>query len=617
VARELKGLVRCCKDVLGTSKNGLLGSLVDVVALLAMQLRQKSGADSDGDGPRQQAKEALALLEDGEAALVLCQFVSERPQLADGLIRFMVPELTLAPTKALERRFVGTIQLFDDDEGLGIIECHELGESLGCPDVALTRSQLGTFRVGDSVSFAALLDEECRPQAFDLLGHSPEVPVAEAAPPRQMTKTVEAPKTVPPRSAPRVVPKLIKTEARAVVAPVPAAVVKIPPVPPPAVAVAAGAAAPASAAEVPGVTDQRFIGTVVSFNQGANFGFIHCPDLRDLYQKDVWVHREQLGQFSVGDEVSFGVLINKDGFPQAKEVFSAIADNLADAHQFLAEVPGVTDRRFVGTILSFFEQQNFGFIQCTELRDLYQKDVWVHRDQLGPFAPGHLVSFSVLINKNGYPQATDLENAARAETSPAQSAAPAPPSAADVPGVTDRRFSGTVVSYNPVNNFGFIQCQDLRELYQKDVWVHRDQLGGFSVGDSVTFSVLINKNGYPQAKDLLPPRPEPSRPAPASALDVPGITDQRFNGTIVHFSPAQNFGFISCAELRTVYQKDVWVHGEQIGHFKVGDPVLFSVLLNKDGHPQAKDLSPPDEVPRNRRRLPLVSNPSAKRAREA
>jgi len=80
---------------------------------------------------------------------------------------------------------------------------------------------------------------------------------------------------------------------------------------------------------------------------------------------------------------------------------------------------------------------------------------------------------------------------------------PTPKTSCDRPGITDRRFAGRVLCFDPEKNFGFIACSELRDFFDKDVWVHNEQLHGFLVGQLVTFTVVINRHGHPQAVNLM------------------------------------------------------------------------------------------------------------------
>jgi len=80
---------------------------------------------------------------------------------------------------------------------------------------------------------------------------------------------------------------------------------------------------------------------------------------------------------------------------------------------------------------------------------------------------------------------------------------PTPKTSCDRAGITDRRFAGRVLCFDPEKNFGFISCSELREVFAKDMWVHKEQLHGFLIDQLVTFTVVINKRGHPQAVDLV------------------------------------------------------------------------------------------------------------------
>ena len=50
--------------------------------------------------------------------------------------------------------------------------------------------------------------------------------------------------------------------------------------------------------------------------------------------------------------------------------------------------------------------------------------------------------------------------------------------------------------------FGFIDCPELFDAYGRDTWLHFAQLQHFQPGDSVEFTMTLNKDGHPQAIDL-------------------------------------------------------------------------------------------------------------------
>eukprot|EP00927_Polykrikos_kofoidii_P063812 TRINITY_DN5871_c0_g2_i1.p1 TRINITY_DN5871_c0_g2~~TRINITY_DN5871_c0_g2_i1.p1 ORF type:complete len:326 (-),score=55.65 TRINITY_DN5871_c0_g2_i1:102-1079(-) len=73
-------------------------------------------------------------------------------------------------------------------------------------------------------------------------------------------------------------------------------------------------------------------------------------------------------------------------------------------------VPGLSDRRFEGMVAHFNPEKSYGFIRCDELRQsrFIEKDIFVHVRQLLNYRTGDRVSFTVSLNRQNKPQATDL-----------------------------------------------------------------------------------------------------------------------------------------------------------------------------------------------------------------
>jgi len=84
-----------------------------------------------------------------------------------------------------------------------------------------------------------------------------------------------------------------------------------------------------------------------------------------------------------------------------------------------------------------------------------------------------------------------------------------PRTSKELPGVTDRRFAGRIVSYKEEEGYGFISCPELYPRFRRDIFLHKLQIRSFGVGAPVSFGVFLNKNGQPQAKDLMTPAPLP------------------------------------------------------------------------------------------------------------
>lgn len=80
--------------------------------------------------------------------------------------------------------------------------------------------------------------------------------------------------------------------------------------------------------------------------------------------------------------------------------------------------------------------------------------------------------------------------------------------------------AGTVKSFNAGRGFGFIECKALYDQYGRDVFIHRDHLGGSEVGDRVTFRVEVVR-GQPQARRVAQSSAGPSPSSPSDRQWVP------------------------------------------------------------------------------------------------
>eukprot|EP00435_Cladocopium_sp_Y103_P043530 s1410_g12.t1 len=314
------------------------------------------------------------------------------------------------------------------------------------------------------------------------------------------------------------------------------------------------------------------------------YSFIRSREATEAFGMDVFLHSSQKGDFNLNDQVCFAVLLNKDGKPQAFDLTKPTETDIArwghvtsvtpvtqPAKTVEAWVPasdtweepqkglnegkiqtGAGDGRYTGTI-SAFKPSLYGFIKCPELFAQTQHDVWVHHKQIQDFKVGDMVTFTAITNKNGQPQAIDLQAAVAAAATvqgqvvPARAPAPraaqtvppreppkqvpprhgyaatakpagAPqatpigarkrpaqdysPPEADPTTLVGTRQWGTITAWRPGGKYGFLKCEETFAVFHKDCWVHHQQMGGFNEGDTVSFTVVMNKEGNPQAVDL-------------------------------------------------------------------------------------------------------------------
>jgi len=72
------------------------------------------------------------------------------------------------------------------------------------------------------------------------------------------------------------------------------------------------------------------------------------------------------------------------------------------------------------------------------------------------------------------------------------------------PQIPPGKYSGRIKSFNSEKGFGFIECPQTYAQYNRDVFLHKAHIGDLSVGAMVTFACEVNKQGWPQAKDVAP-----------------------------------------------------------------------------------------------------------------
>ncbi|CAE8586252.1 unnamed protein product, partial [Polarella glacialis] len=75
----------------------------------------------------------LQSLDDNTLAAIMSAMLTGKPELAPALVSLAIPDLTYAPSKALEeRRCTGHIKKTSMGMGMGSIDCPELSSVFGC-----------------------------------------------------------------------------------------------------------------------------------------------------------------------------------------------------------------------------------------------------------------------------------------------------------------------------------------------------------------------------------------------------------------------------------------------------------------------------------------------------
>jgi len=154
---------------------------------------------------------------------------------------------------------------------------------------------------------------------------------------------------------------------------------------------------------------------------------------------------------------------------------------------------------FFGIIKSYNPEKGFGFIACDALKERHNGDVYLHQRHVCEFQVGAEVKFQAYLHQ-GRLQGRDLQDATG--QAPPQQGQFKPVVQAASGGEELGNFVGTIRTYNIEKGFGFIESADLKaQGYEMDAFLHKDFIGGFNVGDMVSFSAYL-KDSKLRARDL-------------------------------------------------------------------------------------------------------------------
>eukprot|EP00929_Paragymnodinium_shiwhaense_P117875 TRINITY_DN8933_c0_g1_i2.p1 TRINITY_DN8933_c0_g1~~TRINITY_DN8933_c0_g1_i2.p1 ORF type:complete len:415 (+),score=60.17 TRINITY_DN8933_c0_g1_i2:70-1245(+) len=116
---------------------------------------------------------------------IITSCLNSRPQLAFAICSFAIPDLTFAPTKAVnEKRYTGTLTSWNAKTDCGRIACPEVS-AIFEDDIVIRSDQYAGQPLGSVLNFAVLLNRSRKPQAFDVsvVGGAPPAVFLQAPPP--------------------------------------------------------------------------------------------------------------------------------------------------------------------------------------------------------------------------------------------------------------------------------------------------------------------------------------------------------------------------------------------------------------------------------------------------
>jgi len=343
--------------------------------------------------------------------------------------------------------------------------------------------------------------------------------------------------------------------------------------------------------------EQRAVGPIKFFNSQKGYGFIECPEVREAFGHDVYLHQAQIGPFEQGSEVSFAVLLSKDRKPQAFDLAPARKDmDVRSLWQTSAKGSGKGSDWMPLAVAAqrggssgqkgqrgHVKGKGGGGRKGPSLHDL------AHRQECNGWRSGGQ-------GKDYYSASSDNFHGGPSRNSDSHG----------------HNSWGAADSQDSYSSRGGTRGDSDRSSWEgagyagKDSWDARGDAWSSSGAGGGWSS---DHGGWRASHDARKSNGK-SRDSSQGAEQVLDITNRRFEGVVKSFKAQSGFGFITCTELQGQYSNDVFVHHTQLYDFKEGDHVAFTVHLNKEGKPQAYDLSakrplgphgeppPPPKLPR-------------------
>jgi cold shock CspA family protein len=273
----------------------------------------------------------------------------------------------------------------------------------------------------------------------------------------------------------------------------------------------------------------------------------------------------------------------------------------------------MTGGREKGVIKSLSREKGFGFIDCAELREVFQSDVFLHIKQAQEYAVGQAVTFAVMLNKDNRPQAYDLiadhdsmMGKGKGETWNTSAVAS---SGGDAWNACSGGDAWNACSKGK-GNYG---C-GVGDAWSGEAWAGDSWSGEGAKGKMMNMASAVGDNygdcwkgkgkckgkgkdfggcgefgGFDAGKDC-------GKGKKGKAEKELG----QFNGWIKSFDAQSGYGYIECQDLKDVgCPDDVFLPQVQKGDFEVGAYVQFTCVM-RGGKPLAKDLVavPPEKIPR-------------------
>jgi len=299
----------------------------------------------------------------------------------------------------------------------------------------------------------------------------------------------------------------------------------------------------------------RYHGVVKSFSETKGYGFITSSEITEAFGQDLFAHRDQLKGFAPGIKVNFAILLNKG----KAHAFDVVADNKespsASPTANLSVKGGDQWQKGASPTANLSDKGGDQWQKGSQWQAPYfaggydggawgkdgagwGKDgkggAWGFGDEWGGFgkdakgwgndwgkgeAKGFMGQYSdkgtaaawqskggtVRLNDQGKANCGKGQPPPEVRTGGYAFSGAVPSSAVQIEGVTDRRWNGLVKSAKE-GKFGFLVSEELTaaspQTGSQDIYVHWNHVKDFTIGDAVSFAVIVNEKGGLKAVDV-------------------------------------------------------------------------------------------------------------------
>eukprot|EP00929_Paragymnodinium_shiwhaense_P081546 TRINITY_DN426_c0_g2_i1.p1 TRINITY_DN426_c0_g2~~TRINITY_DN426_c0_g2_i1.p1 ORF type:complete len:386 (+),score=126.04 TRINITY_DN426_c0_g2_i1:95-1252(+) len=229
-----------------------------------------------------------------------------------------------------------------------------------------------------------------------------------------------------------------------------------------------------------------------TFKKGkADYGFIQCQETMDYFGRDVYVGAQLAANIESGQLCAFNVMLNRDGMPNAclicpcDDSYGPVAGDLSVS----SEMEGFDKGKgkggmgdMMGMMMSMMGMGGGGGGKGKG--GGYGK-------ASGGDEEDPMMSMLMGMMGGGSPYGKSKGKGKGGGTGTGKK-----------PTGTGQYMTGTVKSWSPMNNYGFIECAEVKAMYGTDVFCGGDALSMFNSGTPVTFELGMNEKGQPQAMNV-------------------------------------------------------------------------------------------------------------------